>query len=56
MFYQDYQTMAQLKQREVEKKARHAWKFFEQPQMKKYPRISRKLEQQPKCCQVPANC
>lgn len=57
MFYQDYQTMAQLKQQEVERKARHAWKFFEQPETEPFPRISPKQkQQQPKCCPVPANC
>jgi hypothetical protein len=55
MFYQDYQAIAQLKQQEVERKARHAWKFFEQPETKQFPWISRKQKQQPKCCTVPAN-
>lgn len=55
MFYHDYQTMAQLKQQEVEKKARHAWKFFEQPETKRFPWITRQQKQQPKCCTVPAN-
>ncbi|WP_170169135.1 hypothetical protein [Mesobacillus subterraneus] len=54
MFYQDYQTMAQLKQQEVERKAKHAWKFFEQPETKPFwP--ARTKKQQPKCCTVPAN-
>ncbi|MCM3125506.1 hypothetical protein QNH36_04300 [Mesobacillus sp. AQ2] len=56
MFYQDYQTMAQLKQREVERRARDAWKFFEQPEMKRLYWVSPKQEQQPTCCPVPANC
>ena len=56
MFYHDYQAMAQLKQQEVERKARHAWKFFEQPETKRFPRIFQEQKQQPKCCPVPANC
>lgn len=55
MFYHDYQALAQLKQQEVERKARHAWKFFEQPETKQFPLFSRKLKQQPKCCTVPVN-
>ncbi|MGV2940390.1 hypothetical protein AB5I83_12410 [Mesobacillus sp. LC4] len=56
MFYQDYQAIAQLKQQDVERKARHAWKFFEQPETKQFPLISREQKQQPKCCPIPANC
>ncbi len=56
MFYQDYQALAQLKQQEVERKARDAWKFFEQPDTKHFPLFSRKQKQQPTCCPVPANC
>ena len=56
MFYHDYQALAQLKQQEVERKARHAWKFFEQPETKRTPAIARKQTQQPKCCPVPASC
>jgi hypothetical protein len=55
MIYQDYQALAQLKQQEVERKARHAWKFFEQPETKQFPLFSRKQKQQPKCCAVPAS-
>jgi hypothetical protein len=55
MFYQDYQALAQLKQQEVERKAKHAWKFFEQPETKPFPWISTKQKQQPNCCPVPAN-
>ncbi|MBT2692638.1 hypothetical protein [Bacillus sp. ISL-55] len=55
MFYQDYQALAQLKQQEVERKARHAWKFFEQPETKRFPWPARTQKQQPKCCTVPAN-
>lgn len=55
MFYHDYQALAQLKQQEVERKARHAWKFFEQPETKQFPLFSWKLKQQPKCCTVPVN-
>ncbi|WNF23624.1 hypothetical protein [Mesobacillus jeotgali] len=40
MFYQDYQALAQLKQQEVERKARHAWKFYEQPETKQFPLFS----------------
>ena len=57
MFYQDYQTIAQLKQHEVEKKAKHAWKFFEQPEVKTRFSQTRTQNQQPKtCCPAPAVC
>jgi hypothetical protein len=56
MLYQDYQTIAQLKQQEVERKAKHAWKFFEQQESKPFPWPSRTQKQQQECCPVPANC
>ncbi|WLR54391.1 hypothetical protein LC048_18405 [Mesobacillus subterraneus] len=56
MFYHDYQVLAQLKQLEVERKARHAWKFFKQPKKKRSPTPARPQNPQPKCCAVPANC
>jgi hypothetical protein len=54
MFYQDYQTIAQLKKQEVEKKAKHAWKFFEQPEMKQIPWAACSKIQSD-CCVTPAN-
>ena len=56
MFFQDYQTLAQLKQREVERKAKDAWKLFEQPKLKRFPTPTRTQNQQATCCPVPANC
>jgi hypothetical protein len=56
MFYQDYQTMAKLKQEVVERKAEVAWKFFEQPKLKRFPLPTRTQKQQPTCCPVPVNC
>jgi preprotein translocase subunit SecE len=54
MFYHDYQALAQLRKREVERKAKHAWKFFEQPEMKRISWPTRS-KQQPNCCATPAN-
>ena len=54
MFYQDYQTIAQLKQQEIERKAKHAWKFFEQQEMKEIP-LPTHSKKQPNCCVTPAN-
>ncbi|MEH7444091.1 hypothetical protein V7201_17400 [Bacillus sp. JJ1122] len=54
MFYQDYQAIAKMKSQEVERKAKHAWKFFEQPEMKGIPLLNG-LRKQPKCCVTPAN-
>ncbi|WP_423409195.1 hypothetical protein AABM38_03715 [Heyndrickxia sp. MSNUG] len=54
MFYQDYQTFAKLKQQEVERKAKHAWKFFEQSEMKETP-MPADSSKQPNCCVTPAN-
>jgi hypothetical protein len=54
MFYHDYQTIAQLKQQEVERKEKHAWKFFEQPEMKEIP-LPTRSRKQPNCCVTPAN-
>lgn len=56
MFYQDYQTIAEIKQQEVERKAKHAWKFFEQPGTKTRSKPSRSQKSQPpQCCSVAAN-
>lgn len=55
MFYQDYQAIAQIKQQEVERKAKHAWKFFEQPGTKRSFWPSRSQKSQPQCCRVAAN-
>jgi hypothetical protein len=54
MFYHDYQAMAQLKQLEVEKKAKHAWKAFDQPELKQSFWRARAQKQQPKCCPATA--
>ncbi|MGI8385310.1 hypothetical protein [Robertmurraya sp. P23] len=53
MFYQDYHAIAKLKQQEVERNARHAWKFFEREESKKISiPVPRK---DPNCCVTPAN-
>jgi hypothetical protein len=54
MFYHDYEALAQLRKQEVERKAKHAWKFFEQPEMKRISWPTRS-KQQPNCCATPAN-
>lgn len=54
MVYHDYQTIAQLRLQEVEKKAKHAWTFFEQAETKRISWPAR-ASKQPKCCTVPAN-
>jgi len=52
MFYQDYHAIAKLKQQEVERNARHAWKFFERKESKISIPAPRK---DPNCCVTPAN-
>jgi hypothetical protein len=52
MFYQDYQTIAQLKQQEIERKAKDAWKFFEQPVTKHSIMPAKSPKPQPQCCPV----
>jgi len=54
MFYQDYQTIARLKHEEIESKAKHAWKFFEQHEMKQIS-LPTHSGKQPNCCVTPAN-
>ena len=54
MFYHEYQSIAQLKQQEVEKKAKHAWKFFQQSETKHISWPSH-APKQPNCCPTPAN-
>ena len=54
MFIHDYQTIAQFKKHEVENKAKHAWKFFEQPELKQSFWKARAQKQQPTCCPATA--
>jgi hypothetical protein len=57
MFYQDYQTIAQLKKQEVENLAKYTWKFYEQPELKSgfWPTCTQK-QQSDQCCPAPAVC
>ena len=54
MFYHDYEIIAQIKKQEVERKAKHAWKFFEQSEMKEIP-LPAGSSKRPNCCVTPAN-
>ncbi len=53
MFYQDYHAIAKLKQQEVERNARHAWKFFEREESKKISIPAPRKD--PNCCVTQAN-
>lgn len=53
MFYHDYHAIAKVKQQEVERNAKHAWKFFERAESKKIANPTPRKD--PNCCVTPAN-
>lgn len=37
MMVPDYEALARLTRQETERRAKHAWKFYEQPETKSFP-------------------